>query len=95
MSFLMRLNDSFAQVRGQLLLIDPLPSINKVFSLISQEEHQKKIGSHINAGSDSAGTMAFAVKTDNSKASKGYKEHKKDRPFCTHCNFHDHPIDKC
>ena len=95
MSFLMRLNDSFAQVRGQLLLIDPLPSINKVFSLISQEEHQKKIGSHINAGSDSAGTMAFAVKTDNSKASKGYKEHKKDRPFCTHCNFHGHPIDKC
>ena len=47
------------------------------------------------AGSDSAGTMAFAVKTDNSKASEGYKEHKKDRPFCTHCNFHGHPIDKC
>ena len=49
MSFLMRLNDSFAQVRGQLLLMDPLPPIIKVFSLISQEEHQKKIGSHINA----------------------------------------------
>ena len=95
MSFLMGLNDSFAQVRGQLLLMDPLLPINKAFSLISQEEHQKKIGSHINVGSNSTGTMAFAVKTDNSKASGGYKGQKKDRPFCTHCNFHCHAIDKC
>ncbi|KAL6342166.1 hypothetical protein AAG906_004486 [Vitis piasezkii] len=95
MSFLMGLNDSFAQVRGQLHLMDPLLPINKAFSLISQEEHQKKIGSHINVGSNSTGTMAFAVKTDNSKASGGYKGQKKDRPFCTHCNFHCHTIDKC
>ena len=38
MSFLMGLNDSYSQVRGQLLLMDPLPAINKVFSFISQEE---------------------------------------------------------
>ena len=31
--------------------MDSLPPINKVFSLISQGEHQKKIGSHINVGS--------------------------------------------
>lgn len=35
MSFLMGLNDSFSQVRGQILLMDPLPQINKVFALIS------------------------------------------------------------
>ncbi|KAL5865096.1 hypothetical protein ACOSQ3_002610 [Xanthoceras sorbifolium] len=39
MSFLMGLNDSFTQIRGQLLLMDPLPPINRVFSLISQEKH--------------------------------------------------------
>ena len=38
MSFLMGLNDSYSQVRGQLLLMDPLPPLNKVFSLVSQEE---------------------------------------------------------
>jgi hypothetical protein len=32
--FLMGLNESYSQVRGQILLIDPLPSINKVFSLV-------------------------------------------------------------
>ena len=35
MSFLMGLNESFSQVRGQLLLLDPLPPINKVYSLIA------------------------------------------------------------
>ena len=35
--FLMGLNESFSQIRGQILLIDPLPSINKVFSLVIQE----------------------------------------------------------
>ncbi|KAL5580773.1 hypothetical protein UlMin_013215 [Ulmus minor] len=44
MFFLMGLHDSFAQVRGHLFLMDPLPPINKVFALISQEEHQRKVG---------------------------------------------------
>ena len=38
LQFLMGLNDSFFTVRAQILLMDPLPSINKVFSLIIQEE---------------------------------------------------------
>ncbi|KZV45290.1 hypothetical protein F511_06808, partial [Dorcoceras hygrometricum] len=32
MAFLMSLNGTYAQIRGQLLLLDPLPPINKVFS---------------------------------------------------------------
>ncbi|XP_057473002.1 uncharacterized protein LOC130761511 [Actinidia eriantha] len=113
MSFLMGLHDSFAQIRGQLLLMDPLPPINKVFSLISQEEHQRKIGIHVNSISNSADTMAFAIKNENLKRfsdksgssnsggyrgnqnSASYKGQKKDRPFCTHCNFHGHTIEKC
>ena len=34
MQFLMGLNDSYSHIRGQILLADPLPTINKVFSLI-------------------------------------------------------------
>jgi hypothetical protein len=30
-------------VRGQILLLDPLPAINKVFSLVLQEERQRGI----------------------------------------------------
>ena len=67
MSFLMGLHDSFAQVRGQLLLMDPLTPINKVFALISQEEQQRKIGIQSNSSTDSANTLSFADKSDNSK----------------------------
>ena len=43
-SFLMDLNESYAAVRGQVLLMEPLPSINKVFSLIQNHEKQKEVG---------------------------------------------------
>lgn len=39
------LNDSYAQIRGQLLFLDPIPPINKVFFLISREERQRSISS--------------------------------------------------
>jgi hypothetical protein len=39
----MGLNESFYHIRGQILLIDPLHSINKVFSLIIQKESQRQI----------------------------------------------------
>ena len=60
----MGLNDSFSQVRDQLLLMDPLPTINKVFSLVSQEERQRKIGSQLSINSDSTNNMAVMVKND-------------------------------
>nr|KYP63970.1 hypothetical protein KK1_018557 [Cajanus cajan] len=43
MSFLMGLNDSFSQIRGQNLLSDPLPSIGNVFFLVLQDEAQREI----------------------------------------------------
>ena len=36
--FLMGLNDSYAQTRGQILMMEPLPPLSKVFSLVIQEE---------------------------------------------------------
>ena len=39
----MGLNGSFSAIRAQILLTDPLPPLNKVFSLIIQEEKQREI----------------------------------------------------
>jgi hypothetical protein len=39
----MGLNDSFSAIRAQILLTNPLPPLNKVFSLIIQEEKQREI----------------------------------------------------
>ena len=68
MSFLMGLNDSFAQIRGQLLFLDPIPPINKVFSLISQEECQRSTTSQTSSeGVDTVNGMAFLVRNDGIK----------------------------
>lgn len=40
LQFLMGLNDRFTHIRGQILLSNPLPAVNKVFSLVIQEEAQ-------------------------------------------------------
>lgn len=42
--FLMGLNGSFSHIHGQILLLEPLPSINKMFSLVIQEEKQREVG---------------------------------------------------
>lgn len=38
MKFLIGLNESFSQVRTQIFLMDPFPSVNKVYCLMIQEE---------------------------------------------------------
>ena len=38
MQFLMGLNDSFSHIRGQILLMDPIPFVEKVFSLLIQDK---------------------------------------------------------
>ncbi|KAJ0018876.1 hypothetical protein Pint_10931 [Pistacia integerrima] len=104
MSFLMGLDDSFSQVRGQLLLMDPMPPISRVFSVIVQEEQQRRT----NPSSDNSnGTMAFAVKTDVAKSggsssqnsqnsnSSATKNLKRDRPYCMHCKILGHTVDRC
>ena len=39
-TFLKGLDDHFSVVRSQILLMDPLPSINRVFSMVAQQECQ-------------------------------------------------------
>ncbi|XP_043693121.1 uncharacterized protein LOC122643573 [Telopea speciosissima] len=43
MDFLQGLNDSYVVVRSQILLMDPLPSINKAYALLLQEERQRSL----------------------------------------------------
>ena len=65
MQFLMGLNDSYSQIKGHILLMEPLPSINKAYSLLIQEERQRRVGSS-NAYIEST---ALAVKSSNATSS--------------------------
>ena len=44
MQFLMGLNESYSAIRGQILLMNPLPDVAKAYSSIVQEEKQRSLG---------------------------------------------------
>ena len=84
MKFLMEVNDAFSQARSQILLMDPLPSVNKANSLFIHEEMQRSITNSIRVES-----TALATK------SSGYNSKGKERPLCTNCGKLGHAMDKC
>ncbi|XP_016185357.1 uncharacterized protein LOC107626989 [Arachis ipaensis] len=89
--FLMGLDDSFMQIRGQILIMEPLPAINKVLSLVVQEEKHHSLGS-----SSVSNQLAFLVRNQNipNPSGKGRGFTKKDRPLCSHCGLLGHTVDK-
>uniref|UniRef100_A0A2N9FTT4 Reverse transcriptase Ty1/copia-type domain-containing protein n=1 Tax=Fagus sylvatica TaxID=28930 RepID=A0A2N9FTT4_FAGSY len=83
---------------GQILLMDPMPPINKVFSLIRQEDRQRSIGSLNGSLSNPfVESTALSVKSEGPRygAYKQSSGQKKERPLCTHCGLLGHTMDKC
>ena len=101
MQFLMGLNESFAQTRAQVLMMDPLTPINTIFSLFVQEERQRNIGS--GSMSSSFEPMAFASKSigfhNNStsfhSSNSNFTKSRKDKLVCCHFGIAGHIKDKC
>jgi transposase InsO family protein len=95
MQFLMGLNDSFANVRAQILMMEPLPAINKAFSLVVQEERQRSIG--VTALGNSGDSMALYTRSEMPRNNFGGRSYsgKKERPLCSHCGISGHIVDKC
>ena len=92
MKFLMGLNDSFSQVRTQVLLMDPIPSFSKVYSLLTQGETQRKTP---NASIVKVDSTILATKLSNDHHSTNSGGKGKDRPICTHYGKTGHTVDKC
>lgn len=65
MQFLMGLNESFSVVHCQILLMQPLPSMHKAYSLICQEEKQRELGSSSLPIEHAAMTVHQDQKTSN------------------------------
>ncbi|GAU36130.1 hypothetical protein TSUD_292900 [Trifolium subterraneum] len=82
--FLISLNDEFSVVKSQVLLIDPLPSLNKVFSMVLQHERQGNFYS-----SDESKALLNAAK------SKGFSSSKVPVRICTFCGKDNHIVENC
>ncbi|GKV17622.1 hypothetical protein SLEP1_g28100 [Rubroshorea leprosula] len=69
--FLMGLNENFSTMRSQILNMEPLPSLNKVYSMATKEEKQQMVST---SRSPAIGATALAAKTSyNRKVSTSGK----------------------
>jgi hypothetical protein len=90
----MGLNESFGNIRGRILLIDPLPPINKVFSFVIKEERKRELCASSLFVHD---TAALLTKIDLFPSNSFPKQSQfcKPRPLCSHCGLLGHTIEKC
>ena len=86
MQFLMGLNDSYSAIRGQILLMQPLPTIGKIYSMILQEEKQRDLA----VSREALMADAWRTNTNNNTFNKG-----RGKLRCSHCNGNNHTIDRC
>ncbi|XP_030963039.1 uncharacterized protein LOC115984209 [Quercus lobata] len=91
MQFLMGLNDSYAQVRAQILLMDPLPPINKVYSLLIQEERRCSVG---NNSSPHVESSTPVTEESSSSGNQNNNSKGKEKSTSNHCGMMGHTIEK-
>ncbi|KAF5460192.1 hypothetical protein F2P56_020078 [Juglans regia] len=85
MQFLNGLHESFDAIHAQILLHDPLPALNRVLSLIQQEERRRQLNSPL-------APIAMAARGPDQR---NHSSSRKDRLFCTHCNIQGHSLERC
>ncbi|KAL5713994.1 hypothetical protein ACHQM5_016016 [Ranunculus cassubicifolius] len=89
--FMQGLHDRFAPIRSQILLIEPMPTAEKIFSLVKQEESQQAINNNMLPTIDSA---ALQIQSPYGRSSRASSQ-KRQRPFCDHCNRYGHTKTTC
>jgi hypothetical protein len=93
MQFLTGLNDQFNVVKTQILMLDPLPSINKVYSLVVQEE-----SNNLSLASSNIEPFFVANTTESRKPQgrgRGYYNSYKPSRHCTFCGKSNHTVEYC
>ncbi|CAL2267225.1 unnamed protein product [Prunus armeniaca] len=88
MKFLMGLNDSYATVRSNTLLLEPLPTVNKAYSLVLRHERQVEISNGKTSTQPKA--AVFAVKNPSRES-----ELEERGLWCAKCNKTNHNTKNC
>ncbi|KAH0742822.1 hypothetical protein KY290_030815 [Solanum tuberosum] len=106
--FLMGLNEIYTIIRGNILMMNPLPSVAQVFALLIQEEKQREFKSNnqlfVESSSLAASSSGCSLAANVSGTSKGQifqinyssaSPNRRGRPFCDHCKRPSHIKEKC
>jgi len=101
MCFLTGLNDNFNMVKSQILLMDPLPPMNRIFSMVLQHESQGNFTpivedslpsiNAVNSGKPKYGNSGNMYKNTNQGSNSSYNKNR----VCTFCGRSNHTIETC
>ncbi|XP_061372281.1 uncharacterized protein LOC133314771 [Gastrolobium bilobum] len=89
---LKELNEQFIQVRSQIMLMEPLPDLNKVFALVSQQERQINSNSQVDMFAES---KVFISNRAPTRGSFSQRRRGRNTKLCTHCGKVNHTVDTC
>lgn len=88
MRFLMDLNESYAMVKSQILMMNPFPSLNSTFATLIQYERQNGLGTN----SEKEKIMVNAA--DRKKFNGNFKgKNFVSTKMCTYCGKTGHTMD--
>ncbi|XP_019053042.1 PREDICTED: uncharacterized protein LOC104595553 isoform X2 [Nelumbo nucifera] len=105
MQFLMGLNDTYDNIRNQILVMDPLPSINKAYSMVLRVEKQREVHGSYNDNIESNALLAKtkfykkegmeSVKKEEGSGRGNSKRVDKANKHCSHYNMNGHVKETC
>lgn len=97
--FLMRLNECYDHRRNQILVMDPLPSVNKAYSMILRVEKQRQVNMGVR---EMIGNSAMLLKAQEYRKQVNYKGTVKKRIpldkkqlYCDHFDKPGHQRETC
>ncbi|KAG7974711.1 hypothetical protein I3843_06G061900 [Carya illinoinensis] len=94
MKFLMGLNDSFKNIKAQIILLKPVPSLSEIYALIQQEE-KRDISKPFNSQRQDKLFYTF-YKVSGHSLEKCFKANPNlEKPTCTHCHLVGHTAKRC
>ncbi|KAL2943465.1 Retrovirus-related Pol polyprotein from transposon RE2 [Bienertia sinuspersici] len=93
----MKLNPELKEIRGQILALDPLPNLNKVFKLVHQSEREKNVTGNIQGTVEMSAFTAQRGRRfqgENSCPKRDFKKGKleKMKLVCEHCGKRGHNV---
>ncbi|KAL0403962.1 UNVERIFIED_CONTAM: hypothetical protein Sradi_2037000 [Sesamum radiatum] len=92
LQFLMGLNDEYDHVCNQVLVMDPIPNVNKAYAMVVSVEKQHAVHMKLN---DTVESAAMHVKSNFKKEDKRKGPMDKRAHYCNHCSKPGHSKDTC
>ncbi|KAL8155815.1 hypothetical protein AgCh_001015 [Apium graveolens] len=99
--FLMKLNDNFEMIRGNILVMSPLPTISHAYRMLVQEENHKKAYQYVSVVDGGIACIANRRQFSERFKSQGYDKRNftqndnRSRFFCENCKIPGNTIQRC